>query len=163
MNRSPAGQVLVLSANLKKAQPRDRVVSEILNFMPRVPKAVPFAPDAVLLQEVVGSSAARVAVLLEESTGFGFDVAVSPAPEPIVGTEEDQVVVRNTAILLNRETMQVTGQGGFVASRYSSRDAAPELKPRIKEHAHCLARTKSGGIEVPFVSVHFVTNQKFAA
>lgn len=163
MKRSPAGQVLVLSANLKKAQARDRVDSEILNFMPRVPKAVPFAPDAVLLQEVVESSAARVAALFEESTGFGFDVAVSPGPEPIVGTQEDQVVVRNTAILLNSETMQAAGQGGFVASRYSSRDAAPELKPRIKEHAHCLARTKSGGIEVPLVSVHFVTNQKFAA
>lgn len=163
MKRSPAGQQLILSANLKKGLPRDRIDSEIVNFARRVPEVVPFAPDAVLLQEVVESSTARVAELLEETTGFGFDVAVTPGPEPIVGTKDAQIVVRNTAILVNRKTMRVIGEGGFVASRYLTRDTAPEVKPRIKEHAHCLARTASGRIEVPLVSIHFVTNEKFAA
>ncbi|MDQ3660780.1 MAG: hypothetical protein M3454_06945 [Actinomycetota bacterium] len=163
MKRSPAGRLLVLSANLKKSVARDRVDTEIMNFAGRVSRVVPFAPDAVLLQEVVESSTARVAQLLEESTGSGFEVAVSPGPEPIVGAQDDQIVVRNTAILLNRKTMQVAGEGGLVPSRYASRDAAPEEEPRVKEHAHCLARTKAGDIEVPLVSVHFVTNQKFAA
>lgn len=163
MNRTPGGQVLVLSANLKKALARDRLEPEILNFTRRVPDVVPFAPDAVLLQEVVESSAVRVAELLEESTGFGFDVAVTPGPEPIVGTQDEQILVRNTAILVNRKSMRVVDEGGFVASRYSSRDAAPELRPRIKEHAHCLARTTSGNIDLPLVSIHFVTNEKFAA
>lgn len=163
MNRSPVGQVLILSANLKKAAPRDRLDAEIINFAQRVAKVVPFAPDAVLLQEVVESSAARVAELLEETTGFGFEVAVTPGPEPIVGTKDDQIVVRNAAILVNKRTMRVEGEVGFVASRYSSRDAAQEVKPRIKEHPHCLARTTSGNIALPLVSVHFVTNEKFAA
>lgn len=163
MNRSPAGQVLVLSANLKKAVPRDRIDSEIVNFAQRVPEVVPFAPDAVVLQEVVESSAARVAELLGNSTGFGFEIAVTPGPEPVVGRKDEQLVVRNSAILVNRRTMRVVDEGGFVASRYLSRDAAPELEPRIKEHPHCLARTRSGNIDLPLVSIHFVTNEKFAA
>ena len=163
MNRSPAGQLLVLTANLKKAVPRDRIDSEIIKFAQRVPTVVPFAPDAVLLQEVVESSAARVAELLEETTGFGFEVAVTPGPEPIVGTKDDQIVVRNSAILVNSRSLRVVGEGNFVASSYSSRDAASDVKPRIKEHPHCLTRTTSGSIDLPLVSIHFVTNEKFAA
>jgi hypothetical protein len=59
--------------------------------------------------------------------------------------------------------MRLVGEGGFVASRYLSRDASPEFKPRIKEHAHCLARTASGRIDMPLISIHFITNEKFAA
>ena len=163
MKRSPAGQQLILSANLKKGLPRDRIDSEIVNFARRVREVVPFAPDAVLLQEVVESSAARTAELLKETTGFAFEVAVTPDSEPVVGKKGAQIVVRNTAILVNRRTMRVIDEGGFVASRYLTRDAAPAVEPRVKEHAHCLARTASGRIEVPLVSIHFVTNDKFAA
>jgi hypothetical protein len=163
VERSPAGQLLILSANLKKGLPRDRIDSEIANFTRRVPRILPFAPDAVLLQEVVESTAARVAELLKEPTGFGFDVAVTPGPEPVVGKQDGQIVVRTTAILINRRSMRLIDGGGFVRSRYLSRDASPEFEPRIKEHAHCLARTASGRIDLPLASIHFVTNEKFAA
>jgi exonuclease III len=162
MKRSPARKLLVLSANLKKALPRDLIDQEMVNFARRVPEVVPFAPDAVLLQEVVRSSAARVAQLLKDTTGFGFDVAVRPGPEPVVGTQGRQTVVRTTAVLLNRRTMQFA-RGGFVDTRYLGRDAAPGVEPRIKQHAHCLARTSSGRIDLAMASTHFVTNEKFAA
>jgi exonuclease III len=163
MNRSPARKLLVLSANLRKALPRDLIDQEMVNFARRVPEVVPFAPDAVLLQEVVRSSAARVAELLKDTTGFGFDVAVRPGAEPVVGTQGRQTVVRTTAVLLNRRTMRLAGSGGFVDTRYLVKDAAPGVEPRIKEHAHCLARTASGRIELVLASIHFVTNEKFAA
>ena len=105
MNRSPPRQLLILSANLQEARPRDMSDAEMVNFARRVRRVVPYAPDAVLLQEVVKSSAARVARLLKDTTGFGFDVAVSPGPEPVVRTEGEHIVVRDTAILLNRVTM----------------------------------------------------------
>jgi endonuclease/exonuclease/phosphatase family metal-dependent hydrolase len=163
MNRSPARKLLVLSANVRKALPRDLIDQEMVNFARRVPEVVPFAPDAVLLQEVVRSSAARVAELLKDTTGFGFDVAVRPGLEPVVGTQGRQTVVRTTAVLLNRRTMRLAGSGGFVDTRYLVKDAAPGVEPRIKEHAHCLARTASGRIELVLASIHFVTNEKFAA
>lgn len=163
MDRSPARKLLVLSANLRKALPRDLIDQEMVNFARRVPEVVPFAPDAVLLQEVVRSSAARVAELLKDTTGFGFDVAVRPGAEPVVGTQGRQTVVRTTAVLLNRRTMRLAGSGGFVDTRYLVKDAAPGVEPRIKEHAHCLARTASGRIELVLASIHFVTNEKFAA
>jgi exonuclease III len=163
LKRSPPRQLLVLSGNLKKALPRDLVDSEMVNFARRVPEVVPFAPDAVLLQEVVKSSSTRIAHLLKETTGFRFDVVVSPGPEPVVGIQGNQIVVRNTAILLNRRTMRVADEGGFFATRYLSRDGAPGLEPRVKEHAHCLAQTASGRIGLALTSVHFVTNDKFAA
>jgi exonuclease III len=155
--------LLILCANLKKALRQDRIDSEIVTFARRVGEIVPFTPDAVLLQEVVADTAARGAALLRRTTQADFDVAVGPGPEPVVGERGGQIVVRNTAILLNRATMRRVGDGGFVASRYLSRDASSEFRPRIKEHAHCLARTASGKIDVPLISIHFVTNEKFAA
>jgi exonuclease III len=163
LKRSPPRQLLVLSANLRKALPRDLVDADMVKFAQRVREVVPFAPDAVLLQEVVESSAARVARLLKDTTGFGFDVAVSPGPEPVVGTHGGQIVVRNTAILLNRRTMRIAGEGGWFATRYLSKDGAPGMEPRVKQHAHCLAQTASGRIALALTSVHFVTDAKFAA
>jgi hypothetical protein len=104
-----------------------------------------------------------VAELLKDTTGFGFDVAVRPGPEPVVGTQGRQTVVRTTAVLLNRRTMRLVGRGGFVDTRYLLKDAAPAVEPRIKEHAHCLARTASGRLDLVMASIHFVTNEKFAA
>jgi len=137
--------------------------TEMVNFARRVPEVVPFAPDAVLLQEVVQSSAARVAQLLRNTTGFGFEVAVEPGPEPVVGNEGRHIVVRNTALLLNRRTMSLRGQGGVFATRYLVKDAAPGVRPRIKEHAHCLAETASGNMRVAIASIHLVTDGRFAA
>jgi exonuclease III len=137
--------------------------AERVNFARRVREVVPFAPDAVLLQEVVQSSAARVAQLLKDTTGFGFDVARGPGPDVVVGREGSQIVVRDTAILLNRRTMRIHDAGGFVSTRYLSKDAAPGVEPRVKQHAHCLARTASGRIRLALASIHFVTNDKLAA
>jgi exonuclease III len=163
MRRSPPRQLLVLSANLKSARPGDDVDSELVNFARRVTRVVPFAPDAVLLQEVVQSSAARVAQLLRRETGFGFDVVVSPGPNPVVGTQGNQIVVRDTAILLNRRTMSIKDEGGFLSTQYLLRDAAPEVEARIKQHAYCLAETASGGLRLALASVHFVLSDRLAA
>ena len=53
--------------------------------------------------------------------------------------------------------------GGFFATRYLAQDAAPGIEPRIKEHAHCLARTASGRLRLALASIHFVTSDKLAA
>ena len=163
LNRSPPRQLLILSANLQEARPRDVLDADMVNFARRVPEVVPFAPDAVLLQEVVQSSAGRVAQLLKDTTGFAFDIARGPGPHAVVGRQGGQIVVRDTALLLNRRTMRIEDQGGFFRTRYLSRDAAPGSEPRVKEHAHCLARTASGRLRVALASVHFVTNDKLAA
>jgi exonuclease III len=163
MKRSPPRQLLVLSANLKSAWPEDVVDAELVNFARRVSKVVPFAPDAVLLQEVVQSSATRIAQLLRRETGFGFDVAVSPGADPLVGMQGNQIIVRDTAILLNRKTMAIRDEGGFLSTQYLLRDAAPDLEARIKQHGYCLAETASGGLRLALASIHFVLNDRLAA
>jgi hypothetical protein len=159
---SPPGRLLVVSANLRKALPRYLADdSSLVNFTRRVRRVVPDAPDALLLQEVVSSSAFRVAELLSEELGFDYHVAIAPGESAVVGHWEGQDVVRNAAILLNAATLRVEGAGGYLATRYASRDARPGVRPRVKEHPHCLAVTPEGDLAAALVSVHLVTNDKF--
>jgi hypothetical protein len=162
VRESPPGRLLVVSANLKKALPRYLADdSSLVNFARRVHRVVPHAPDALLLQEVVRSSALRVAVLLSEEVGFDYEVAVAPGESAVVGTWEGQDVVRNAAILLNATTFRIEGAGGYVATRYPSGVARPGVRPRVKEHPHLLAASREGDLVAALVSVHLVTNDVF--
>jgi endonuclease/exonuclease/phosphatase family metal-dependent hydrolase len=155
---------MVVSANLKKALPRYLADdTSLVNFARRVVEVVPFAPDALLLQEVVASSAERAADLVERATGDTYAVAAPAGEVARVGEAGGQDVIRNCAIVLNTRTLALEGREGFAMSRYDTRDARPGVRPRVKEQPHCLARSLVHDMSVALASVHFVTNQKLAS
>jgi endonuclease/exonuclease/phosphatase family metal-dependent hydrolase len=153
--------LLVVTANLKKALPRylgDD--ASLVNFSQRIAQVVPFAPDALLLQEVVAASAQRAAELTGEATGGEYVVAVQAGQTARVGTRAGQDVIRNCAIVLNSSTLRLEGQGGYASTRYDIKDARPGVRPRVKEHPYCDARSVTQDLSVALASVHLVTNEK---
>lgn len=164
MRPPPRGRLVVVTANLKKALPRYLTDdTSLVNFARRVVEVVPFAPDALLLQEVVASSARRTAELLGSATRGSYEVVVPAGDFARVGAVGGQDVIRNCAIVLNSRTLALEGRGGFTASRYDTRDARPQVRPRVKEQPHCLARSLVANMSVALASVHFVTNEKLAS
>jgi hypothetical protein len=161
---SPPRELVIVSANLKKALPRFLTNdSSLVNFAHRIPEVVPYAPDALLLQEVVHQSAHRVTDLLADIFGSRYVVAVAPDESAFVGASESGDVVRNAAIVLNQETLRLEGEGDYVPTAYPARDARAGIAPRVKEHPHCLATSVSDEIAVALASVHFVTNDRFVS
>jgi endonuclease/exonuclease/phosphatase family metal-dependent hydrolase len=161
LNAPTPGRLLVVTANLKKALPRylgDDL--SLVNFARRIARVVPYAPDALLLQEVVALSARRAAELVGEATGADYMVAVQAGESATVGSRAGQDVVRNCAIILNSRTLRLDGRGDFAATRYALTDARAGVRARIKEHPRCLARSVAQNLSVALASVHLVTNDK---
>lgn len=81
---SPRGQVLVVDANLLEAFGGADVAdaADMNNFVRRLVAQLPYAPDALLLQEVVGPSAENVARFMSAATGLEYDVALATYPSP---------------------------------------------------------------------------------
>lgn len=153
---SPPSQVLVVSANVQECAPGDMDdMSELRILARRLEDQLPFAPDAVLLQEVKDSSARRLARLL--SRRFGMRYALASLTElPYHKETRKRILTRDTAILLNMETMRVAHSGGYISTAYDRRDAASDDKPHVKGHAFLLAKERAGALSVSLASVHFV-------
>ena len=149
LSESPAGQVMVIDANLLEvfqaadvADPRD-----MENFVSILLARLPYAPDALALQEVRRESAENVASFLSEQTGYRYGAVVA----------DDQVflgdgVKRETAIVLNLDTMRALDDGGFLRDEVRARDGD------VKDYAHLLAKERRGGLSMPLVSVHLDTS-----
>lgn len=150
---SPAGQILIVNANLAETfrQPDVKDPVDMRNFVKRVLKIVPYSypPDILLLQEVRRASAQNVADFMTEATGFEYDVAVDPGLTPFLGNGHR----RETTIVLNMGTMQAMDEGGFQRSK-------PNRKGRTKDHAYSLAKELRGGLRVAMTSVHYAHHGK---
>lgn len=152
---TPVGRVLVVTANLQEAfGTRDvRDSSDMDVFVRRITSNLPYAPDALLLQEVRHDSASYVARKLSERTGWRYVVRVDPGNNPWVETRR-HIVKKETAIVLNSGTMTALGSGGFVATSYSRSEGISGRKPEVKNQAHLLVREIGSELTVPLASVH---------
>lgn len=147
---SPPGEVLVADANLLEAFKKDDVAdpTDMRNFAQRLTDRVPYAPDALLLQEVVGPSAENVARFMSEETGYKYEAVVAPGQSAFVGGGTN----RDTAIVLNRTTMRALDEGGFLRDEFGSKN---------KDHSYLFAKERRGGLRVPLVSVHLQPRPDF--
>jgi hypothetical protein len=82
LERTPAGQMLVVSANLQAGAARPAPPLQIQRFARRLRRLLPFAPDVLLLQEVTDETAGMTAEMLAEEIPFSFSVERSPGPPP---------------------------------------------------------------------------------
>ncbi len=145
---SPPGQVMVIDANLLEvfqaadvADPQD-----MENFVRILLPKLQYAPDALALQEVNRESAENVARFLSERSGYRYAAVVA----------DDRVflgegVKRETAIVVNLDTMRVVDDGGFFRDGVRDRDGG------VKDAAHLLTRERRGGLRMALVSVHLST------
>ncbi|MFZ5475984.1 MAG: hypothetical protein ACOZNI_04355, partial [Myxococcota bacterium] len=166
-------QMLVLAANMKEASSADDVDehADMKEFARRVRTEVPYAPDVVLLQEVVADSAAYVAEKLEDETGHAYVVAIGPEEDTTVESGDDYQIKRDVAVLYNDTTMKVAthdggaDEGGFLSHWYNAdENATTGEKRNIKQSAFIYL--KKDGIEdtkFGFVSVHFATSENLAS
>ena len=190
LSRTPAKKVLILNANVKEGftdKKRDDIRGpgysdiyhnrELRNFVERIPKVVNRAPDVILLQEVVKRTAAQTARLLTEKLGFDYRVEIGPSSNSttvrrIQACSDPRLprgkMAKETAIIINTDTMQAIGEGGFITTRYVCEDAAPERQKRFEQregmtfrkHAYLRVKEKASSVEFPVVSVHYVTQHK---
>jgi len=145
---SPPGQVMVIDANLLEvfqaadvADPQD-----MENFVRILLPRLQYAPDALALQEVNRESAENVARFLSEQSGYRY-AAVVADNRVFLG----EGVKRETAIVVNVDTMRVVDDGGFFRDGVRDRDGG------VKDAAHLLTRERRGGLSMALVSVHLST------
>ena len=162
---SPDGQILVLDANLQEAFIASDVAdpSDMQNFARRAAELVPYAPDVVLLQEVVGPSAAGVAGFLSDEFGSTYQVAIAPGPTAFPQADEapDEQVQQETAIVFNTETVKLVGESGYFETSYDPADGVEGQKAKTKLHAYAAVKDLQSKRVYPLMSLHFVPNQNF--
>ena len=165
LSPSPDGEILVLDANLQEAFIASDVAdpTDMQNFAHRAAELVPFAADVVLLQEVVGPSAAGVAGFLSDETGFTYQVAIAPGPTAFPQADEapDEQVQQETAILFNSETTKLVGERGYFETSYDPADGIEGQKAKTKLHAYAAVKDLQSKKVYPLMSLHFVPNQNF--
>src|SRR5690606_20392461 len=101
--------VLVVQANLNEALRPEDVAdpAELDTFAATVAASAPRPPDALLLTEILGPGAQRVAAELSARTGGDYRVAVAPGSSPYLPDGG----IRESAIVVNRDTLSTTESG----------------------------------------------------
>ncbi|ROT31366.1 hypothetical protein EF879_17475 [Micromonospora sp. HM5-17] len=124
---APAGELLVVQANLQDAvRPADVAdQTDLDNFARRLVRTVPAAPDALLLTEVTGPGAERVALALKIATGYRYAARVAPGRAVFA----DDASVRESAIVVNLDTVRPDGAGGFHQIQGEDQAYLPISKP----------------------------------
>ena len=172
---SPRGKVMIVNANLREAhvnwlddiRAQDRVTDledmrELTNFANHVKGHVPYAPDVLLLQEVIGPSARRTALELERTLGRPYQVVIAGHDRNVIGpTGDDFKHKRNTAVLINEKTMKVVGEPGFTTIRMRPGDEPPKEQRIGQEQAFALLRDRESGLRVSAMSIHGSTTYHF--
>lgn len=132
-------RILVAEANLQDAvRPADaRDTADLDTFAARLASATPYAPDAVLLTEILGPGAERVASRLSAATGHRYTVAVAGGDTAF----RPDGSVRENAILLNADTMRATDTAGF-------------HRVQDEDQAYVLAERRGSAVTVPLVAAH---------
>lgn len=157
MTTTPPGRLLIVSANLQAAFPKRPVnPAQVRAFADRVASTLPYAPDAILLQEVDRPYTSAVARQLSERLSINYVVKAAPNDPVVDRSSNREDVVGDTAIVLNDTTMRALERPGLVTTRYRADDGAPGVKPRAKQHVYLLAGRRGGQSKVAMASVHFV-------
>ncbi len=160
---SPPGELMIVNNNLQEALVADDVAdpTDMRNFVTRLLPRVPYVPDVLVLQEVIGPSAQEVVDFLEADTGYDFEILIAPGdtPYPEAGEGDPDQVIRDTAIVINATTVTPAGPSGFVQTRYDAADGMPGEPVRVKEHAYAGIEETASGQRFPFMSLHFVPNR----
>ena len=119
----PAGQILVVQANLQDAiRPADAAdTADLDNFARRLLASSPAAPDALLVTEILGPGARHLAQVLSSATGQAYQAVVAAGDSAFLADGS----VRESAVIVNTSTMQLGGMGGFV--RMQNEDEAFQL------------------------------------
>jgi hypothetical protein len=144
---SPPGQAMVVNANLLEAfsQPDWQDPKDMENFVNRLNELLPYAPDVLLLSEVRAESTARIVEYLEGITGFAYEDVVT-SHEVWIDWNTEDAARRDTAIIVNSDTMRVESEGGFFRTYEGDVD---------KDHAHLLVKEKRGGLSLAMLSSHY--------
>jgi hypothetical protein len=149
-----ANRVLVVTNNLHSdSEDEIRQLSEARILAQRVLDDVDCRPDILLLQEVVRKSARRVAETFTRMTSDHY-VAVRSSPESWDPVGRQKVVNTETAIVVNRSTMRLVDEGGWMRTPYLRRDAVGTLV--VRRHAHLMVAERKGGVRMALVSLHWV-------
>jgi endonuclease/exonuclease/phosphatase family metal-dependent hydrolase len=151
----PTSELLVLTANLQQGH-GDPSTNQMEIFADRVVRLLPFAPDVLLLQEVNGASAKRVARLLRHRTPYDYRVLIGPAGDVVQSSDEEEEVVWDSAIVLNTDTTQSAGNGGVITSRFDPADGVPGQLARTKQHSYLPVKKSDWLLPIALVSIHFV-------
>lgn len=140
--------VLVVEANLQDAvRPADaRDTADLDTFVRRVTEATPYAPDALLLTEILGPGADHVAARLSSATGHRYSVAVAGSDTAF----QPDGAVRENAILLNTDTMRSTGRTGY-------------HRVQDEDQAYAVATRVGSDVTVPLVAAHPAGDPALAA
>ncbi len=160
-NLSPDGRIAVANNNVEERSPGDMDNHADMNyFIARLINGVDdakghqikYTPDVVLLQEVRTKSASYIAGRLGDVTGCKFGIVISS--DWYAHQRRGRAVFRETAILINTDTMEQLGQKGYIVSKYTQAQANPSLKRAFKSHAYAMAKEKTTGITISLASVH---------
>jgi endonuclease/exonuclease/phosphatase family metal-dependent hydrolase len=150
------GELLVLTANLQQGHGDPSKSNQMDIFVNRVSNLVPFPPDVLLLQEVSGGSAERVARLLRRRTRLNYRISVGPPGDVIQSSDELEEVVWDSAIIVNLDTTQPLDQRGVITTRYELADGIPRAPARTKQHSYLLVKKSDRMMPVALSSIHFV-------
>lgn len=156
-DQSPQGELLIVVNNLNEDDdPSDlRRSPEAKVLARRVLDQVPYRPDVLLLQEVVSETARRVARVFSNKTGNTYEVIRScPLETSYIFITKRRRLNCETAILINRATIDVVDRGGFVKTTYALKHAAEHVVTR--KHAHALLEKTGGSPRFAAMSVHWV-------
>ncbi|WP_221762167.1 hypothetical protein [Nonomuraea sp. WAC 01424] len=137
--RTPAGQVLVVHADLQDSvRPADAAdTTDLDNFATRLAAAVPAAPDALVLNEILGPGARRLATSLSKATGYRYRAEVAGERSAFQADGS----VRESALLVNTDTMTVAQAGGYE-------------RVQDEDQAYLTAARRDGTLRVPLVAAH---------
>ncbi|WP_219509807.1 discoidin domain-containing protein [Nonomuraea ceibae] len=136
---TPAGQVLVVQAGLQDSvRPADaRDTRDLDTFARRLAGKVPAAPDALVLTEVLGPGARRLATKLSQATGYRYRVMAAGERTAFL----PDGAVRENAVILNTDTMLAEQPGGF-------------HRVQDEDQAYVAAARRDGTLRVPLLAAH---------
>jgi hypothetical protein len=177
LSSAPGNKLLVVNANLRESHPKwpddiraqDRLLDlespqELINFANHVREHVPYAPDILLLQEVIGPSARRTAKELESKLDRPYRAIVTGHDSNLIGPKgDDYKHKRNTAVIIDQSRIAVVGSSGFTTLEMKPGDEPPK-EPRIaQEQAYALLRRRGSGLNIGVMSAHWSTTYHFGS
>jgi hypothetical protein len=162
LSLSPTGQVLIVNANLAECFPGNisENYKDMLSFVNRLPLVVPYAPDILLVQEVIREGVQYMARVLSEQTGFIYKVTVCPEQSVYPYPPQPDVMLtrRDCAIIINTSTIQEQDRGGYFPS-FITREECYHENNANKEHAYQLVKDKRTNLLFPLVSLHLLPSK----
>ena len=149
---TPIDRVAIITANLLEGFSGADVsdLSEMDVFVDRVLEVVSRVPDVLLLQEVNSRSARYVAAEFSRRVGQSYAV-ITDAGDKAYRETDSRVIKRDTAIVINTESMSKAGRSGYIVTRY---DPGGNAKVEYKYNARGIVSEVGGTLKLALVSIH---------